>query len=171
MEGLPGWIRAPEVSFAIYGERGVIDILAFHEPTGSLLVIELKTEFVSLENLLSTMDIRLRHAAKIGRDRGWQVRTVSAWVVFADSTTNRRHVRAHATALRSAFPGDGRRMRGWLVRPAGTIRAISFWSNVNGTTANRTVAGRRRVRVRKPAHSAGRTAKAFESAQLANALA
>jgi transcriptional regulator with XRE-family HTH domain len=37
---LPGWLHAPEVSFAIYRERGVIDILAFHEPTGSLLVIE-----------------------------------------------------------------------------------------------------------------------------------
>src|SRR3954451_3293120 len=61
--GLPGWVHAPEVSFAIYGERGIIDILAFHPPSGSLLVIELKTEFVSLEDLLSTMDIRLRHAS------------------------------------------------------------------------------------------------------------
>ena len=62
---LPGWVHAPEVSFAFYAERGVIDILAFHEPTGSLLVIELKTEFVSLEDLLGTMDIRMSHAADI----------------------------------------------------------------------------------------------------------
>src|SRR5438552_18361668 len=28
-----GWERAPEVSFSIWGERGVVDILAWHEPT------------------------------------------------------------------------------------------------------------------------------------------
>jgi hypothetical protein len=37
-----------------------IDILAFHPLTGSLLVIELKTEIVSIEDLLMTMDVRVR---------------------------------------------------------------------------------------------------------------
>jgi transcriptional regulator with XRE-family HTH domain len=36
LESVPGWEHRPEVSFSIYGERGVIDILAFHAPTGSL---------------------------------------------------------------------------------------------------------------------------------------
>lgn len=147
LDGLPGWIHAPEVSFAYYGERGVIDILAFHEPTGSLLVIELKTELVSLEGLLSTMDVRVRHAATIARERGWNPRSVSAWIVIADSDPNRSRVRAHAAALRSAFPGDGRRMRGWLRKPVGAIRALSFWANFTGTTATQTAAARRRVRV------------------------
>src|SRR4051794_19498110 len=26
-----GWITAPEVSFSIYGERGIVDVLAWHE--------------------------------------------------------------------------------------------------------------------------------------------
>jgi transcriptional regulator with XRE-family HTH domain len=47
LSALPEWVHAPEVSFAFYGERGVIDILAFHAATGSVLVIELKTELVS----------------------------------------------------------------------------------------------------------------------------
>jgi hypothetical protein len=34
------------VSFSIFGERGLIDILAFHQPTGMLLIIELKTELM-----------------------------------------------------------------------------------------------------------------------------
>src|SRR4051812_37711957 len=80
--GLPGWLQAPEVSFAIYGERGVIDILAFHAATQSLLVIELKTEVVSLEDLLTTMDVRMRHASAIARERGWLAKSVSAWVVI-----------------------------------------------------------------------------------------
>ncbi len=33
---LPGWQWRPEVSFSIYGERGVIDILAWHAATRSL---------------------------------------------------------------------------------------------------------------------------------------
>lgn len=156
--GLPGWVHAPEVSFAVYGERGVIDILAFHSGTGSLLVIELKTELVSLENLLATMDIRLRHAAQIARERGWQAKTISAWVVFAESATNHRRVRSHANALRAAFPADGRAMRRWLRRPVGSIRALSFWADDSLTTANRVVAGRRRVRVRGALRKVAQTA-------------
>ena len=34
-DDLPDWLRQPEVSFAVYGERGVIDILCFLSPTGS----------------------------------------------------------------------------------------------------------------------------------------
>jgi hypothetical protein len=145
---LAGWVHAPEVSFAIYGERGVIDILAFHPPTGSLLVIELKTELISLENLLSTMDVRMRHATTIARERGWHARTVSAWVVFAESATNRRRVIAHRSALRAAFPVDGRTIRGWLRNPTDAVRALSFWSNRSLTTSNQALAVRRRVRVR-----------------------
>lgn len=144
--GLPGWVHAPEVSFAVYGERGVIDILAFHPPTGSLLVVELKTELVSLENLLGTMDVRLRHAAKIAAERGWHANNVSAWVVFADSATNRRRAGDHRHALRAAFPADGRAMRRWLRTPTGSIRAVSFWADDRVATATRVVAGQRRVR-------------------------
>jgi transcriptional regulator with XRE-family HTH domain len=143
-----GWEHAPEVSFAFYAERGVIDILAFHRATASLLVVELKTELVSLENLLGTMDLRLRHAARIAGDRGWVARSVSGWVVFADSATNRRRVRDHRSALRAAFPADGRRVRAWLAAPDGPLRALSFWDNFNGATANQQVAARRRVRKR-----------------------
>ena len=31
---LPAWVLAPEVSYSIYGERGVIDILAWHPGRG-----------------------------------------------------------------------------------------------------------------------------------------
>ena len=146
LDKLPGWVQAPEVSFAYYSEKGVIDILAFHEPTGSLLVIELKTEFVSLEDLLATMDVRLRHAAKIARERGWIAKTVSAWVVFAESRTNRRRVSAHASAVRSAFASDGHAIRSWLLKPVGSIRALSFWTDSRVAAVRRGVGAPRRVR-------------------------
>jgi hypothetical protein len=151
LDSLPGWIHAPEVSFAYYSERGVIDILAFHPGTGSVLVIELKTEFVSLEDLLSTMDVRMKHASRIARERGWHARSVSGWVVFSESDTNRRRVAAHAAALRSAFPSDGRVMRSWLRGPTSAIRALSFWANADVATLSGLRVGVRRVRVRAAA--------------------
>lgn len=146
LDSLPGWVHAHEVSFAIYGERGVIDILAFHAPTRSLLVIELKTELVSFEDLLMTMDVRLQLAERIARERDWQPSTVSGWVVVAESRPNRKRAGRHMATLRSAFSSDGRRMRAWLQRPVGAIRALSFWSNSFPGAANQSHALRRRVR-------------------------
>jgi hypothetical protein len=58
------WLMAPEVTFSIYGERGTIDILAFHPPTGALVVIELKTELVDVQDLIGSVDRYRRLAAK-----------------------------------------------------------------------------------------------------------
>lgn len=143
---LPDWVQQPEVSFAIYSERGIIDILCFHPPTGSLLVIELKTELVSFESLLATMDIRLRHAKAIARDRGWHATSVSGWIVVAESQANRRRARRQAATLAAAYPADGVAMRKWLKRPSGTIRALSFWSSSTRGSATQPFYTRRRVR-------------------------
>lgn len=69
-DDLPDWLRQPEVSFAVYGERGVIDILCFHSPTGSLLVIELKTEIVDVQDLVGGVDRKTRLAARVATERG-----------------------------------------------------------------------------------------------------
>ena len=72
--GLTGWTFASEVSFSIWGERGVIDILAWHEPSRSLLVIELKTALVDVNELVGNMDRKRRLAAVVARERGWDAR-------------------------------------------------------------------------------------------------
>lgn len=154
LDGLPGWIHAPEVSFSIYGERGVIDILAFHPATGSLLVIELKTEIVDIEDLLGTMNRRARLARTIGHERGWAARTVSVWVVVAESDANRRRVSGTRATLRSAMPADGHRMRSWLRNPAGAVAGLSFWANASGSSATQRIATRKRVRRASKAGSA-----------------
>ncbi len=143
---LPDWLQAPEVSFSIYGERGVIDILAFHPPTGSLLVIELKTELADLEDVLTVMDRRVRLAATVARQRGWDARSVSSWVVIAEGDANRRRAQAHAATLRSAFPANGHQMRAWLRDPTGRIASLSFWANASGSSATRRRVSRKRVR-------------------------
>lgn len=124
---LPGWAAAPEVSFAVWGERGVIDILAWHPGRRALLVIELKTELVDPAGLVATVDRYRRLATVVAAERGWgEAASVSCWVVLAHSRTNHRRVAAHRSMLRAAYPDDGRRMRSWLVDPTGPIAALSF---------------------------------------------
>ncbi len=152
---LPDWTSSHEVSFAIYRDRGVIDILAFHPASGSLLVIELKTEMVSFEDLLTTMDVRMRLARTIAADRGWSAKSVGCWIIVADTAPNRRRLRQHAALIASAFPSNGKTIRAWLREPRGTVRALSMWriSNVGG--ANRVPALVRRVRRPRVSQSAG----------------
>ena len=143
---LPGWENLAEVSFSIFGERGVIDILAWHAASRCLLIIELKTVLGDPQALVGTMDRRMRLGKQIAAERGWQPLTVSAWVVFAESRTNRRHVAAHPGLLRGRFPVDGHGMRAWLAAPAGSVMALSFWTNAADGDRIRASVTPRRVR-------------------------
>jgi transcriptional regulator with XRE-family HTH domain len=138
-----GWTFASECTFSVFGERGSIDILAFHPPSGSLLVIELKTQLVDVSELLAAVDRYRRLAPALGRERGWEVRAVSVWVVMLESRTNRRRVAAHASVLRQAYPADGRQVGAWLRAPVGTLSALSFLPALHPQTRR---PGARRVR-------------------------
>jgi hypothetical protein len=150
---LPGWVLAPEVSFSIRGERGVIDILAWHATSRTLLVIELKTEIVDINELMGTVDRKRRLALEVGRERGWNAVSVAVWVVVAESKTNRRRVASHATTLRAALPADGRTIAGWLRDPGHAIACLSFWSDASDVRTNSDLATVKRVRL--PARRAG----------------
>jgi transcriptional regulator with XRE-family HTH domain len=145
-ETLPEWITVPEVTFAIFGERGAIDILAWHEASRTLLVIELKTELVDVQETVGTLDRKMRLAAEVAAKRGWRPAVVASWLVVADSPTNRRRVAAHGAMLRSAYPADGRTMPGWLREPRGAVAALSFLSSTRVGGVGRSLAPVRRVR-------------------------
>ena len=57
---LPAWILAPEVSYAIYRERGVVDIVAWHPGRRAILVIELKTDIVDINQLIGKVGEKAR---------------------------------------------------------------------------------------------------------------
>jgi hypothetical protein len=143
---LDGWIWLPEVSYSIFGERGVIDILAWHAATRSLLIIEPTTDIVDPQGLVAVMSTRVRLARRIARDHGWTPATVSAWVVVTESKSGRRRLARHGHLLRGAFPADGRAMRAWLREPSGRISALSFWSHAALVTTREDVGQVRRVR-------------------------
>lgn len=123
----PLWEMAHEVSFSVWGERGVIDLLLWHPASRSLLIVEFKTEFVDQGALLATMDRRRRLAREIVAERGWVPATVSTWVIVARSRTSERHLATNRAVLRSAFPDGERRVRTWLRDPVGVVQALSLW--------------------------------------------
>lgn len=139
---LPAWVLAPEVSYAIYGERGVVDIVAWHPGRRAILVIELKTDIVDVNQLIGKVGEKARLIRRIVRDRGWDPLTVSTWVIVASGRTNRGRLAAHQAVLRAAFPADGPRMRRWLADPADSVAALSLWTEL----AARPLMPTRRVR-------------------------
>ncbi len=150
---VPAWVLAPEVSFAIYGERGVIDILAWHPGRRALLVIELKTDLADMNEMVGTFDRKRRLARQVALERGWDPVAISAWLIIVDSRTNRRRVGAHETMLRAALPDDGRTMARWLRDPSRPVAALSFWTG--GATTRQRSGPSRRVRLANQAAAPG----------------
>ena len=140
------WVVEPEVSFSIDRERGVIDALGWHTTTRTALVVELKSELVDINELMSTMDVRVRLAPTIGRSRGRTSVNVGCWVAIAEGRTNRRRVARHRLTLGSKFPDDGHSIRAWLRSPIGPIRALSFLPIEQHAHGGATVSGQSRVR-------------------------
>jgi HTH-type transcriptional regulator / antitoxin HipB len=143
---LPAWVIAPEVSYAIYGERGVVDIVAWHPSRRAILVIELKTDIVDVNQLIGKVHEKARLIRQIVLDRGWDPLTASTWVIVGAGRTNRARLAQHRVVLRAAFPTDARRMRVWLGDPSGPVAALSMWTD----RAARPLAPSRRVRSLAP---------------------
>lgn len=141
-----GWQVLPEISFSIAGERGVIDLFAWHAPTRTLLVVELKTEIVDPQGLLATLGRKARLAPRIALPHGWQPLAVATWLVVADTSTNRRRVARFATLLDARLPANGRAMSRWLRDPAGPIAGISFFAEFSHGPLSQKTGGARRVR-------------------------
>jgi hypothetical protein len=57
------------VSYSVYGERGSIDLLAWHPAIRTLLVIEVKTEVSSVEAMLRKHDEKVRLAPRVAAER------------------------------------------------------------------------------------------------------
>lgn len=140
------WEVAPEASFSIYGERGAIDLLAWHSASRSLLVVEAKTAIVDIGDLIGSVDRKRRLAPRIAAERGWGgASTTSVWVVVSDGRTNRRRVATHRDLLRAAFPVDGRTIGSWLAAPATPLNGLSFLPDVHPRNARTDLRGTKRV--------------------------
>jgi transcriptional regulator with XRE-family HTH domain len=160
----PGWVLEPEVTFSFYGERGVVDQLAWHAQTAHLLVIELKTQLVDINELLGTLDKKRRLACRIAMERGWTPSRTSVWLIVTETCTNRRHAAEHAVLLHSRLQFDGRQFRRLLRDPTSAMSGLAFWSHANPGSARSSSRGRSAAEPGQP--SSGKPAPRMKSPSL-----
>lgn len=143
--------RRMEVSYARFGERGSIDILAWHDATSTLLVVEVKTELASAEGTLRRLDQKTRLAPIVARERfSWNAARVGVALVILEGSTDRRRVERHDALFRATLPARGAAVRTWLADPQGPLRGIWFLSPTGGTGTKRRSTAVQRVRVPHP---------------------
>ena len=143
------WEVAVEVSFAVWGERGSIDIFAFHPPTGMVLVIEVKSVVPDSQQMLHALDRKTRLAAELADDRRWKCRGVARLLVVGDSATSRRRVARLSTTYSTAFPVRGREVRRWLDDPRAPMSGLLFVAYAPRGSVMTSRPGRQRVRRRR----------------------
>lgn len=150
-----GWECAAEVTFAVRGEHGTVDVLAWHAPSGRLLIIESKSVVPDLQQMLGSLDRKVRLAREIGAQRGWRATGVAKAIVLAGTMANRARVERFKATLKAVLPQDGRDLRRWLAQPEGSNpAALWFITDRRVTTAIK----RRRVRPRPKAAPKGGSA-------------
>lgn len=143
-----GWEVIPEFTFNEFGDRGSVDVLAWHPIERILLIVEVKATLTDLQDLVASLSKKRRVVPGVARDaRGWRPDHVGVLVVVAGTTANRSIVARHAATFGAAFPSRTRTIQTWLRNPRGAISGIWF---VSGDAAS-SIARSSRSRVHRSA--------------------
>lgn len=136
-----GWDVVLEATFWIRGDRGSIDVLAWHPGTRMVLIIEIKSVVPDMQAMLASINRKTRLALEIARERGWSPIGVGSLLVIGESRTARRRVAAHTTTFDIEFPHRGVAIRRWLEQPtaASPLRGLWFLSAGHSMTARHRV--------------------------------
>ena len=144
-----GWRANPEHTFNEWGERGSIDVLAWHPACRALLSVEVKTKLPDLQDLLSTMDRKRRLSPTLAREMNWSPLVVGSVLVVPDETWARNAIARFGPVFAAALPARTLVVRGWLRKPDRDLRGIWFLlSDAPGSTRRRS-GGSMRVRPRR----------------------
>ena len=143
------WVAFPERTFSIRGERGSIDVLAWCPATRTVLIVEVKTRLVDLQDLLSTHDRKTRLATAIAREAGWRPLVVGSLLVMPAETQARSAVEKYRPVFDARYPARGREVQRWLRCPSRDLRGIWFVLNNPGSDAKHHLGGCMRGRRRR----------------------
>lgn len=149
-----GWHVRLEVTFSHFGERGSIDVFAWHPPTASLLVVEVKSVVADAQGTLAPLDRKVRLAPTIAADLGLHPDSVSRLLVVEDGATSRRRVARFDPLFAAALPVRGWAVRRWIAVPIGSLNGLQFLSSATPGSTRRVIAGRTRVRRPRAARNA-----------------
>lgn len=125
------WDPAVEVSFAEFGERGSIDILAGRLAFHAVAVTEVKADVGSFEEMHRILDVKERLAPKIAEQRfGWRPAVVGRILILPGTSSMRGLVERHASTMDAIYPARTNELKAWLRSPTRPIRGIWFMSEV-----------------------------------------
>jgi Holliday junction resolvase-like predicted endonuclease len=123
--GRTGWQIELEFGFNVFGERGSVDILAWHAATRTLLIVEVKSRILDLQDMLIALARKLRLVPDLVRkQRGWHALHVAHLVVTYASTENKSVIAKHPALFSTALPARGVSIRRWLRSPQGPIAGV-----------------------------------------------
>lgn len=153
-----GWTVVVEATFSIRGERGSIDILAWHPALRIVLVVEIKSVIPDVQATLAPFDRKVRLAREVAQERGWDAAVVASVLVVAEDRTSRRRVDAHSAIFSQAFPQRSSAVRRWLAAPEPSMPLHGLWflSRPQHVTPRHRVA---RQRAGARAQTAGRASR------------
>lgn len=139
--GRLGWQTRVEVSFNHYGDRGRVDVLAFHPGRGLLLVTEVKSGIGDIQDTVGRIDVKARLGRVLAEAAGWPAPvSVVPVLVVGDSRRARRIVAEHDVVF-ARFASRGRQALAWLRRPSGLPPSGLLWfvnlPNAHGTGITR----------------------------------
>lgn len=113
-----GWTVLVEHSFNHYGDRGRIDVFAYHPIEHVLAIIEVKTRIDDVGDVLGRLDVKRRVAPMLAREQAWPATAVVPMLLILEQRTNRRRIEDHATVF-AGLPTRGRAAAAWLRQPRG----------------------------------------------------
>lgn len=146
-----GWTVLVEYGFNHFGERGSVDILAWHAATRALLIIEVKSQIVDFQALLSSVSRKVRLVPRLVASRGWSPTWIGQLVAVPDTRATRDAVRRHGATFAVALPSRTAEVRRWLRMPSGHLAGLMFLADALPRNTNHESAGVQRMRRPAPA--------------------
>jgi hypothetical protein len=121
-----GWLVRTEVIITTGRSHGFIDILAFHPPSGVLLVVEVKTQLDDIGRIERIMSWYEREAWSAAKAVGWHGREVHSCLILLATAENDGVVRRNRETFVSMFPGRAPAFLEWIAAPGGGRAARRF---------------------------------------------
>ena len=114
-----------------------------------MLIVEVKTQIVDVQEMLSTFDRKRRVVpAAVSTGLGWRPNLMGWLLVLPEETRVRDAVARHAEVFAAAFPSRNVEIKRWFHDPATSIAGIWFLRYSNGGNLMRAGGGVSRVRRR-----------------------
>ncbi|HEX7492198.1 MAG TPA: hypothetical protein VF337_10915 [Candidatus Limnocylindrales bacterium] len=140
-----GWETMVEFSFNDFGDRGSVDVLAWHAECRALVIVETKSRLANLQDTFRALDAKVRIVPRlVGQARGWRPNLVGVLLVVQESTREREAVARRGATFSAAFPDRNLAIRAWLRSPDRPLRGLWFLRNATTSCVVRGV-GRRKA--------------------------